>query len=54
MIIQKILQPDAEFMASVLMAHEAIHAAIASGNAQLASDRMLSHVNDVETYLLLT
>ena len=34
-----------------LLAHEAIHAAIADGNAQLASDKMTAHVLEVETYL---
>ena len=48
---KQILKPDAAFMESVLLAHEAIHAAIANGNAQLASQQMLAHVIDVETYL---
>ena len=48
---KKILKPDAGFMKSVLQAHESIHAAIAAGDAKLASDRMLAHVTEVETYL---
>ena len=48
---KQILKPDAGFMESVLLAHEAIHAAIANGNAQLASQQMLGHVIEVETYL---
>jgi GntR family transcriptional repressor for pyruvate dehydrogenase complex len=48
---KKILKPDAAFMESVLMAHEAILGAIAAGNAALASEHMLAHVIDVETYL---
>jgi len=48
---KKILQPDAAFMQSVLDAHEAIWAAVAEGNPALASQRMLAHVVDVETYL---
>ncbi|WP_319409199.1 FadR/GntR family transcriptional regulator [uncultured Desulfosarcina sp.] len=48
---KKILKPDAAFMESVLLAHEAIHAAVASGNAQMASQQMLGHVIDVEVYL---
>lgn len=48
---KKILKPDAGFMASVLMAHEAILEAIADGDAALAAERMRAHVIDVETYL---
>jgi GntR family transcriptional repressor for pyruvate dehydrogenase complex len=48
---KKILKPDAGFMASVLMAHEAILEGIADGNAALAAERMRAHVIDVETYL---
>jgi len=48
---KKILKPNAGFMRSVLEAHEGIYAAIAAGNGQLASERMRSHVVDVETYL---
>ena len=46
-----ILKPDAGFMQSVLQAHESIHTAIAAGDAKLASDQMLTHVTEVETYL---
>jgi DNA-binding FadR family transcriptional regulator len=38
-------------MGAVLEAHEAICAAIAHGNDQLASEQMLNHIIDVETYL---
>lgn len=48
---KKILKPDAGFMQSVLEAHESIYAAISAGDATLASDQMLAHVTDVETYL---
>jgi len=48
---KQILKPDAAFMQSVLEAHESIHSAIADGDTTLASDRMLAHVVDVETYL---
>lgn len=48
---KQILNPDSAFMLSVLEAHETIHAAVAAGDAQLASDRMLAHVIDVETHL---
>jgi DNA-binding FadR family transcriptional regulator len=48
---KKILKPDASFMESVLLAHEAILGAIAAGNPALASEQMLAHVIDVETYL---
>jgi GntR family transcriptional repressor for pyruvate dehydrogenase complex len=48
---KKILKPDASFMESVLLAHEAIFGAIAAGNPALASEQMLAHVIDVETYL---
>jgi GntR family transcriptional regulator, transcriptional repressor for pyruvate dehydrogenase complex len=48
---KKILKPDETFMKSVLLAHEGILAAIADGNAPLASRLMLAHVVDVETYL---
>ena len=46
-----ILKPDSDFMAAVLTAHESILAAIGDGDAALASERMLTHVVDVETYL---
>lgn len=48
---KQILEPDAAFMQAVLEAHESIHGAIAAGDARGASDRMLAHVIDVETYL---
>lgn len=48
---KKILKPDVGFMESVLMAHEQILRAIAGGDATLASEQMLAHVIDVETYL---
>jgi len=48
---KKILKPDAGFMQSVLEAHESIYAAISAGDATLASEQMLAHVTDVETYL---
>jgi len=48
---KKILKPDADFMRSVLEAHEGIHAAIAAGDGRLASERMRDHVVDVEVYL---
>jgi GntR family transcriptional regulator, transcriptional repressor for pyruvate dehydrogenase complex len=48
---KKILNPDAGFMESVLLAHEAILSAITDGDADAASERMLAHVADVEAYL---
>ena len=48
---KQILNPDSAFMLSVLEAHETILEAVAAGDAQLASDRMLAHVIDVETHL---
>jgi len=50
---KKILKPDVGFMESVLMAHEHILGAIAGGDPALASEQMLAHVIDVETYLSL-
>ena len=48
---KKILKPDAAFMESVLLAHEHILGAIAGGDPAMASEQMLAHVADVETYL---